>query len=176
MGKGKKLGDVKQFETIMSNDSEVDRNEKVNAVEISSPKKMGKGNGSLLSKLPNKVQKMKKYLKSTKHLNCQECHKSYKTPSGLRKHIKTHTKATRKSGPHDIIFENNIDVEHSVPVEIRSAQSEGEVLLGEISVPVLTVSETRGCPVVEYTVSQVMEQEVSGVCVGPIECIAINTD
>jgi len=179
--KGKKLGDVKQFETIMSNDSEVDRNEKVNAVEISSPKKMEKGNGSLLSKLPNKVQKMKKYLKSTKHLNCQECHKSYKTPSGLRKHIKTHTKATRKSGPHDIIFENNLDVEHSVPVEIRSAQSEtgtseGEVLLGEISVPVLTVSETRGSPVVEYTVSQVMEQEVSGVCVGPIECIAINTD
>merc|ERR1712179_403547 len=176
-----KLGDVKQFETIMSNVSEVDRNEKVNAVEISLPKKMEKRKGSLSSKLPNKVQKKKKYLKSHKDLNCQECHKSYKTPSGLRKHIKTHTKATRKSGPHDIIFENNLDVEHSVPVEIRSAQSEtgtseGEVLLGEISVPVLTVSENQRSPVVEYTVSQVMEQEVSGVCIGPIEYIAINTE
>merc|ERR1712179_212886 len=145
----------------------------------SSSKKMEKGKESLSSKLPTKVQKKKKYLKSHKHLNCQECHKSYKTPSGLRKHIKTHTKATRRSGPHGIIFENNLDVEHSVPVEIRSTQSEtgtGEVLLGEISVPVLTVSETRGSPVVEYTVSQVMDQEVSGVCVGPIEYIAINTE
>ena len=66
--KGKKPGDVKQFEAIMSNDSEVDRNEKVNAVEISSSKKMEKGKESLSSKLPTKVQNKKKYLKSPKQL------------------------------------------------------------------------------------------------------------
>ena len=134
--KGKKQGDSKLIE---SNDTEVDGNEKVNAVEMSSPKMKEKGEASSSSKLPNKVEKKKKYFKSTILLKCQECHKTYRTPGGLRKHMHTHTKAIKTSGQQDIILKNNnLEVlkEQSVPVEIRSVQSKtgsGEVLLGERS-------------------------------------------
>ena len=61
---------------------------------------------------------------------------------------------------------------------LRSVQSEtgtDEVMLGEILVPVQTVPQGQGSPLVEYTVSQVTEQEASGVCGGPIEYIVVNT-
>ena len=177
--KGKKQSDVK---LIVSNDTEVDGNEKVNTGEMSSSKMKEKGEEGLSTRVPNKVEKKKKYPKSTKLLNCKECHKSYETPGGLRKHMNTHIKAMRTPGQQELIFENdNFKVlkEQSVPVEVRSVQSEtgnGDVLLGEISVPVQTVPETQGFPLVEYTVSQLMEQDTSGVCAGPIKYIVINTE
>ena len=50
------------------------------------------------------------------------------------------------------------------------------MMLGEILVPVQTVPQGQGSPLVRYTVSQVTEQETSDVCGGPIEYIVINTD
>ena len=95
--KGKKQGEIKQIEasTVVFNDIDVDKNEKVNAREKTSPKRKENGEAGLSVKLPNKVQKKKKNPKSTKILNCQECHKSYESPGGLRKHMKTHNKAFR---------------------------------------------------------------------------------